>query len=250
MNARVDLSINEGASAPAPELVRQAVRGLLASPTFAKAPRMCDLLWYLVERKLAGEEAAITEHAIGLAVFRRAACDYDTALDPVVRVQIGRLRNRLVAHYATAAPAHALRISLPAGSYIPVISLAGASAPVARGRQLELMPLRNLTVEHRGSAFVSGVEEELGIRLFQAFDSAIQLRAPTLSGSAHPLDRLEGSIRIEKDHVRASMRVVDAAAGRITWVSQFDCSGELGMRLQEELASAICAKLQGYLAGN
>nr|WP_314539497.1 hypothetical protein [uncultured Massilia sp.] len=247
--------MNEGAPAPTPDLVRQEVQSVLTSPLFARAPRMRDLLIHLVEKKLAGQEAEIGERAIGLAVFRRDSRSYDTLLDPVVRVQVGRLRSRLADHYAAAEGRHAVRIAVPPGSYVPVISACPPSPAPARQARLALAPLRNLSAAQRGEAFVSGVDEELGARLFQAFGNRIELPATargiwSAGANAGAAQRLEGSIRIEENHVRASMRVVDAAAGQIAWLSQVDCSGALGMQLQEELARAICDRLQGYLATN
>jgi TolB-like protein len=256
MNAQIESSC-DSAAAPVPDAVWPAVRQLLDSPVFARAPRMCHLLSFLVDKKLTGREHEISEYAIGLDVFRRDARLYDTTLDPVVRVQIGRLRGRLAAYYAGMGALPSVRIALPLGSYIPAISHACATAtasPLARARALELAPLRDLTCRPESNAFVAGVDDELGSRLFNAFGALVQLRderlAPPAGGNAdvRPAHRLEGSIRVERNHVRASMRLVDTGAGHVAWLSQFDCSGELGMHLQEELAGAICDKLQRYLA--
>lgn len=255
MNALLEAPC-DSAAVPAPDTVWPAVRQLLGSPVFARAPRMCHLLSFLVDKKLTGKAHEITEYAIGLDVFRRDARLYDTLIDPVVRVQIGRLRGRLATYYAALEAPPAVRIALPLGSYVPAISQTGIgvpAAPSAFGRALELAPLRDLS-RIGSNAFVSGVDEELGSRLFNAFGSLVQLRdeAPARGGAVdvRPAHRLEGSIRVEKNHVRASMRLVDTGAGNIAWLSQFDCSGELGMPLQEQLAGAICDKLQRYLARN
>jgi TolB-like protein len=255
MNARVELLAHDSAEALAPDTVWPAVRQLMGSPAFAKAPRMCHLLSFLIEKKLSGKEHEITEYAIGLDVFRRDARHYDTVLDPVVRVQVGRLRGRLTAYYAAADAPPPVRIALPLGSYVPSISQAIA-VPAVRRRELELAPLRDLSCQRDSNAFVAGVDEELGSRLFQAFGSLVQLRderaldAGGGRAAVRPVHRLEGSIRVEQDHVRASMRLVDTDAGRIAWLSQFDYRGELGMHLQEELAGAICEKLQRFLVND
>lgn len=255
MNARAEMLVEEHAVGPAQDHVSHALRQLLASPVFTKAPRMCQLLSFLVEKKLSGKESDITEYAIGMEVFRRDARLYDTVLDPVVRVQMGRLRERLAAYYALPDAPLGVRVAIPLGSYVPTISHATVARPLLHRRQLELTPLRNLTAEHHSNCFVSGVDEELGSRLFHAFGALIQLRDHDQPMASSPgfadtraAHRLEGSIRVEKNHVRASMRLRDTSAGQISWFSQFDCHGELGMYLQEELAGAICDKLQRYLA--
>jgi TolB-like protein len=232
--------------------VWQAVQHILASEAFAKAPRMRQLLSFLMKKKMDGAEHLINEYAIGLEVFRRDALLYDTCLDPVVRVQAGRLRERLESYYAALSAPLPIRIALPAGSYIPVVTQAAPCAYAPAKRKLQLAPLRNLTCEAVSNTFVSGLEEELGSRLFQSLGNEVDfLSADHMAryeeASASPISqRLEGSIRVEQQHVRASMRLINANAGKIAWLSQFDCSGDLGMFLQEKLALAICSQLQGY----
>lgn len=237
-----------------PHAVRQALRNLLASPAFAKAPRMCHLLSFLVEQKLNGKEQEISEYAIGLEVFRRDARLYDTTLDPVVRVQMGRLRERLATYYASFGAACDVEITIPPGNYIPTVRHADALTPAlpVRHQQICLTPLRDLSAQHASSSFVSGVDEELGSTLFKRFGAKVRLLADGTKAAANAdaiaPQRLEGSIRVEHDHVRASMRLVDPEGGHISWLAQFDCCGPLGMPLQEELACAICGALQQHLA--
>jgi len=254
MNARVELMDDVTGMLPTARRIalEQALQQLLGSTLFARAPRSCDLLSFLVQKKLDGKEHEITEQAIGLAVFRRDARSYDTTLDPVVRVQMGRLRARLMVYRATQA-APAIQLTIPLGSYVPVFTesaLEATPTPTLQ-RPLQLAPLRNLACAEDTRAFVAGVDEELGSKLFHTFGSLVQLPQHALgwgAGGPEARHRLEGSIRVEHHHVRASMRLVDTRAGDIAWLSQIDCSGELGMRLQEELAGVICGQLQCYLA--
>jgi len=245
MNARVELVANRYKLDA--DAIRPAVQQLLNSPLFVRAPRTSGLLDFLVDQTLDGMGHAITEHAIGLAVFRRDARSYDTALDPVVRVQMGRLRARL-AQYDASQPDASMHLRIPVGTYVPEFAFERAAAPV---RPIQLTPLRDLTGAADSERFVAGVEEELGSKLFQAFGSLVQLPPQSLAWPASdcgPQHRLEGSVRVEKNHVRASMRLVDTRAGDIAWLSQFDCTGELGMTLQEELAGAICTQVKRYMS--
>lgn len=253
MNARHQPVVQPGATAPSPDAVWHAAQQLLAA--FARAPRMCHLLSFLIEKKLAGQDHEITEYAIGLQVFRRDARTYDTTLDPVVRVQVGRLRARLDAYeYGAEADADdSVRITLPLGSYVPCFGIAEREGRCRR-RPLQVAPLRNLCFDTGNQGFVRGIDEELGARLFESFGNVTpvaeaNLLAPVaLQRGPQPLHRLEGSIRIERDHVRAAMRLLDAQTGHIVWLSQFDRQGELGMAMQAELAGAICAALQQHLS--
>lgn len=259
MNARLELAADATVTPLPSDEVRRFVKQLLASPSFAKAPRMCRLLNFLLEKKLAGREHEINEYAIGLDVFGRDAREYDTTLDPSVRVQVGRLRSRLKAYYADLGATPAVRITIPLGAYVPVISGTGTPAGADDRYRMQVAPLRNLTMAVAADAFVHGLDEELGSRLFRDLGASIQLGGQSASlmvasgngnanGNGAPPLRLEGSVRVEDNHVRTSMRLVHAGAGQVAWLSQFDRHGQLCMSLQEELAAAICSELRGYLS--
>lgn len=225
--------------------VRQALQQILASGTFARAPRMCRLLAFLVGKKLSGAEREISEYVIGLEVFGRDARTYSTGEDPLVRVQVGRLRERLNAYYRSGTASAAVRISIPVGNYVPLVQPA-AQVPAERRRQmLSLMPLQAIG---DSEPFARGVNEELSAQLYASLGG--RMLRPDVPGPA-PAEpaahRLEGTIRIEREHVRASVRLIDGNAGHIAWLSQFDRHGEPGIGLQEELAAAISAGLSAYL---
>ena len=104
---------------PPARLVEEEVERLAASDALRRAPGHQRLLHYLVAKRLAGDEAALRETAIALDVFRRDPATYDPQVDPIVRVNIGRLRERLEAHYANFDRTPKLRIVLPRGRYAP-----------------------------------------------------------------------------------------------------------------------------------
>ena len=252
MNAIVEWQDRQGELAPASEEIRCALHRVMSSTAFAKAPRMCALLSFLMEKKLGGAEGALTEYAIGMQLFRRDPAAYDTAIDPVVRVQIGRLRTRLADYYDALKEVGALQICIPAGSYVPVLRRHGPDVPATDIERLELMPLRCLSLDDRNSAFAGGVDEELCSRLFVRFPAMLQVRGGSGLGSdsshhgAGARMRLEGSIRVEQDTVRVSVRLIDSIAGHTVWTAQCDASGVLGIALQEALANAVCDKLADY----
>ena len=99
--------------------VRQHLASLFASQHFDASSRSRDFLRYVVDEGLAGRGAALNQAAIATSVFARKA-DFDPLLDPIVRVQAGRLRRSLERYYLLTTEQHALRIELPKGSYAPV----------------------------------------------------------------------------------------------------------------------------------
>lgn len=100
--------------------VQDALEQMLCSDVFIRARRMCRLLRYLVEQALAGKRRNTSEIAIGLEVFDRDPAEYYPAIDPVVRVQVGRLRERLQQYYARCPGQVSVQFSIPVGSYWPV----------------------------------------------------------------------------------------------------------------------------------
>ena len=89
----------------------------------------------MVEEALAGRGEELTQAAIATQVFGRKD-DFDALLDPIVRIQAGRLRRSLERYYLLAGKADPVRIGLPKGSYLPAfvaVDEAEAAAAGARG---------------------------------------------------------------------------------------------------------------------
>jgi hypothetical protein len=82
---------------------------------------MCRLLRYLIESSLSNSGRQMSEYAIALDVFDRNPSTYYPGEDPVVRVQMGRLRKRLVSYYAVSPKDSPVIVSIPLGHYEPVI---------------------------------------------------------------------------------------------------------------------------------
>ena len=91
---------------------------MLAGAGFANADRLKRFLEFTVEMKLRGEEGQIKEFLLGQEVFDRGA-GYDPRLDPIVRVEARRLRQRLAEYYSGPGQDEPLRIEFPKGSYAP-----------------------------------------------------------------------------------------------------------------------------------
>ena len=114
------------------KLIRNELDRLLASDWLRRSPSHLRLLRYLVERSLANDPGALREMSIGIEVFHRNPSTYDPKRDPIVRVNVSRLRERLVKHYAMFDAPPQLRIELPKGRYTPEFVELGARMLAAR----------------------------------------------------------------------------------------------------------------------
>ena len=100
------------------EAILAELQLVLASPQFCNSKRYPALLRYVVENTLAGRSDQLKERTLGVEVFDRPAA-YDTNSDTVVRYTAGEVRKRLSLYYHEQGRDSRIRISLPAGSYVP-----------------------------------------------------------------------------------------------------------------------------------
>ncbi|UPG95831.1 hypothetical protein [Luteibacter aegosomatissinici] len=234
--------------------IRSACASIMASDAFQKAHRMRRLLDFLIHQALAGEKA-ISEYAIGIAVFGRDPADY-LSEDPSVRVQVGRLRHRLAAYYTDNAMTGDVEITIPVGRYTPTFRrVVRHERPRLKGTHLMVQPIRHITERAEGQAFASGLYEELLNQLVSSFGDVFTWSAPPLVLPAHitftdgddtpaPRRLIEGSVRVDAERMRTSIRLIDASISKVTWARHFDRSAQFGIREQEELAVSICRALK------
>jgi len=104
------------------EVERAAIEGqlerMLSDRHFSHSRRFPAFLRFVVEKTLNGETDLLKERTLGVEIFGRNA-DYDTSLDPIVRVTAAEIRKRIAQYYQEPAHEDELRISLDAGSYVP-----------------------------------------------------------------------------------------------------------------------------------
>jgi tetratricopeptide (TPR) repeat protein len=110
-----------------PEEVRSQLERILSGRVFVSSARMNRFLRFIVEESLSGRGDELKETTIGVAVFDRAP-DYDPRIDPIVRVEARRLREKLEQYYATDGRENPVAIALPRGGYAPQIAERGAAA--------------------------------------------------------------------------------------------------------------------------
>jgi hypothetical protein len=95
---------------------------ILSTSLFQHSKRYPAFLRYVVEQTLRGSGDELKERTLGINVFGRSP-DYDTSADPVVRNTASEVRKRLDEYYSGAGHQRELRISLPAGAYVPEFRL-------------------------------------------------------------------------------------------------------------------------------
>lgn len=90
---------------------------LLADARFRVTDRQKDILRYLAERRFKGCEEGVKAYSVALDVLGRSS-DFDASTDPIVRIEISRLRSSLDAYYQAFGTVDGATIHIPKGMYI------------------------------------------------------------------------------------------------------------------------------------
>ena len=102
------------------EAIRQQLDRILNSGPFHQSQRRQRFLEYLVNETLAGRSERLKGYNVGLEVFNRPET-FDPVVDPIVRIEAARLREKLLEYYAADGKDDPIRIGLPKGTYAPLI---------------------------------------------------------------------------------------------------------------------------------
>ena len=103
------------------EAIRQQLDRILGSGPFLQSRRRQRFLEYIVTETLAGRGERLKGYNVALAVFDRPET-FDPHLDPIVRIEAARLREKLREYYEFHGQSDPVRIELPKGRYTPQIT--------------------------------------------------------------------------------------------------------------------------------
>jgi TolB-like protein len=98
--------------------VRAALDRVVASDMLRQSPQLAAFLRFIVETTLRGKGARIKGYTIGVEAMGRDQ-SFDPQIDPIVRVEAGRLRRALEHYYAGPGATDEVIIELPRGRYVP-----------------------------------------------------------------------------------------------------------------------------------
>ncbi len=110
------------------QAVREQLARILSSGPFQQSRRRQRFLKYLVNETLAGRGERLKGYNLALEVFDRPQ-SFDPVVDPIVRIEAARLREKLREYYDADGRRDPIRIELPKGSYTPHIEFRPAAAP-------------------------------------------------------------------------------------------------------------------------
>ena len=245
---------------------------ILGSDEFHGTPRTRDFLQYIVEEAVAGRGERIKGYSVAVSVFGRGE-DFDPSVDPIVRIEAGRMRRALERYYLTAGAHDPVVIDVPKGSYVPQFCRGGAedgsaaaenSSTLATGDpSVLIMPFDNLGADEDSLYFAAGMTEEVISALSQYPGYRI---VPAQMLSERPSDDtgvcryarergvrfvLTGTVRKQPKKVRVSIRLVDANDGSQTWTGSYDreLTIENLLDVQDDIAHEVVVSIAEQYGG-
>jgi adenylate cyclase len=213
---------------PFAQEVRAHLERVLRSPHFDGSTRSREFLHYVVEEVLAGRAAYLKQAAIAVEVFGRKP-DFDAVIDPIVRVQAGRLRRSLERYYLLSGDTDAIHIELPKGSYAPVFQVtsdmpdacANTSEPASSWPTVVVYPF--VLHSSRDEASATQLREELTAELGR-YGIVHVVRPGDASGgqaaSATARFELHGIAREAACGSVFAARLVDRSSGQQIWADE------------------------------
>ena len=264
--------------------VRVQLGKILASSQFARAERLSTFLRFIVNEVAAGRGDCLKETVIAVAVFGKPA-GYDPKADSIVRIQAGRLREKLRDYYLSSGKDDKLVIELPKGSYVPVLQPArkrsrlipclalaaiAAALLVCGGllmwhrsmpqplKSIAVLPFSSLGGETGNELIAEGIAQDLIRQLAGLPEVRVvsQTSSFALKGKRiHEIGALldvegivEGTVQRAGDQVKVSAQLVRTADDRAIWSGAFEREFHDLFRLEDELSAEIANRLDATLA--
>jgi adenylate cyclase len=247
--------------------IREQLDRILHSGPFQQSRRRQRFLEYIVNEALAGR--SVKSYSLALEVFGRPET-FNPAVDPVVRVEAGRLREKLREYYGADGQGDPIRIDLPKGTYTPQIEFRHEDAPrIDRQKvpptqevcstvpSVAVLPFDDLSAAQNLGYLGDGVAEDIITALSRFPDLAVVARSSSFAYKGKAVDMrqvgkelgvgyvVEGSVRKDGDKLRIVSQLIDTKNGEHVWAERFDRSGMDPWALQDEVTGLIVSAMTG-----
>jgi TolB-like protein/Flp pilus assembly protein TadD len=232
---------------PSADNVLHQLSRIVQSAEFDASTRNRRFLTFVVEEALAGRNDRIKAYTIATTVFGRSA-DFDPQIDPIVRIEAGRLRHAMERYYLTAGRHDPVLITIPKGSYKPAFALRPdaetiqGTADVPPGGESRL-------AQRNPSIFVGCFEREssdpgraatmdgfvrhliVGLARFHnlvVFGPELPVQCGSTSDRGKMLSEVDidlvltGGLTLSADKLYAQIVLKEARTGKVLWADSFD----------------------------
>src|SRR5262249_4698863 len=171
--------------------IRAELDRILHSAPFHQSHRRQRFLEYLVNETLAGRGTRLKGYNIALEVFDRPET-FDPMVDPLVRIEAARLRDRLREYYEADGQNDPIRIDLPKGTYTPQIEFRHEDGRIARHKgptheiplsvpSVAVLPFDDLSANQNLGYLGDGVAEDIITALSRFPDLVVVARSSSFT---------------------------------------------------------------------
>ena len=257
--------------------IREQLDRILHSGPFLQSRRRQRFLEFIVNESLAGRSERLKAYNVALEVFDRPE-SFDPVVDPLVRIEAARLRDKLREYYDADGHSDPIRIELPKGSYTPHIEFRQAATldprsdrrtdpvqePVAlmdERPSLVVLPFVNMSADHAHDYLSDGITENIitGLSRFRDLSVIASNSAFAYKGKARKIQDvarelgvryvLEGSVQKSSERVTITAQLIDGITGAHLWAERFDRGVDDIISVLDEVTEIIVARLATVYGG-
>jgi len=248
-----------------PTAIRAQLKRILGNDEFRASNKQRRFLSFVVDETLKDRASQIKGYTIAVSVYGRNE-KFDPQVDPIVRVEAGRLRRALEHYDLTAGKNDPVHIKIPKGSYVPTFhpvrepqamgetdTLEREDSAPGTGPSIAVMPLINLTGDREQDYFSDGLTEELTAELARYQDFQVIASQSTMRFKGQTVDPREigrdlgvrflltGSIRMDLKTAKVAIRLLDTSTAEEIWGESYkrnQTPADL-IAVQEEIAHRV-----------
>ena len=248
---------------------------ILSSPSFIKSPRQKNLLRYLFINSIDNNSKRLKGYTLGVEIFGRDS-NFDQGSDAIVRVEVGRLRAKLIEYYNSIGKSDPILIDLPKGGYLLHFSLRDFYKQPIPGSEvtqslwpavidnkpsMAVLPFLNLSAVQGQDYFVDGLADSLIFEISKLSGLFIISRQSSFAyrNTTKPAIEiakelgvkylLEGSVQRDENRLRVTVHLLEASSGGHLWSERYENDLQEIFPLQDKIVLSIVKALQIKLAG-
>lgn len=251
-------------------VIESCLKKVLASAVFEHSLRQQRMLSYLVNHAMTKKTVPIKGYTIGIEVFDRGQ-EFDPNIEPIVRVEASRLRNKLREYYESEGETDAVMLELPKGGYL--INIVMRNHKTSHGHAAHLhhhlhdkhklsfavMPFAILGSGTEFESLADGITGSLISELSCLPGLSILSRQSSLAyknstKSAMEIGKelgvpylIEGNVQSTSNRLRINVQWVETERGGNIWTDCYErLHGDL-FDLQDDITRCIVSALQSRL---
>ncbi len=165
------------------ELHQEEVERILHSETFRNSDVLRRLLRFLADKTITGEADHLKEYTIGIDALGKPS-SYDPRQDSVVRIQVGRLRQKLAEYYRTEGKDDPVIADVPKGRFKIHFEARPEPVPAERSEPASLMTVEAPSNRFNWRRTAIGLGVALAIVLIWSVYTAVRLSREKAAGAA------------------------------------------------------------------